>query len=84
MYKKKILFTLFIILSGFALVSSCKKDKSCENCLYGNKPPIANAGSDTSIFLPTDSMLLNGSKSIDSDDGIVKLQLGKNFRVRYF
>lgn len=75
--KNKLLFTVFIILTGFTLVCSCKKDKSCANCLYGNKPPIANAGTDTSILLPTDSMLLDGSKSIDSDDGIVSFKWEK-------
>ena len=36
----------------------------------GNKPPIAVAGSDQVITLPTDSALLDGSASSDPDGKI--------------
>ena len=36
-----------------------------------NLPPIANAGNDTTINLPINSLLLNGSKSYDPDGSIV-------------
>jgi hypothetical protein len=35
-----------------------------------NQPPVANAGSDQTIKLPSDSVLLNGTKSIDPDNNI--------------
>lgn len=42
-----------------------------------NKPPIANAGPDTSITLPADSVVLNGSTSSDSDGYIVRYAWSK-------
>lgn len=35
-----------------------------------NQPPVANAGTDQTIKLPTDSVLLNGAQSIDPDNSI--------------
>ena len=49
---------------------SCKKETSCENCKEGNKPPIAVAGSDRTIALPTDSISLDGTASKDPDGKI--------------
>lgn len=46
---------------------SCKKETSCEGCRENNKPPIAVAGPDQVITLPTDSILLNGASSNDAD-----------------
>lgn len=51
---------------------------TCENCGNNspggtgtiNKPPVANAGSDQTITLPTDSVLLDGSASSDPDGNI--------------
>jgi len=54
------------------IVSSCKKEVSCENGCDTNKPPIANAGSDQNISLPADSVVLNGSASRDPDGSIEK------------
>jgi hypothetical protein len=53
---------------------SCKKETSCEGCRDGNKPPIAVAGPDQVITLPTDSVLLDGSSSSDPD-GIISRYL---------
>ena len=39
-----------------------------------NQPPIANAGTDQTITLPTDSMFLNGNLSLDPDGTIVSYQ----------
>jgi len=49
---------------------ACKKETSCENCKEGNKQPIAIAGPDQVITLPTDSVLLDGSSSSDLE-GII-------------
>jgi len=52
----------------FLLTISCKKETSCEGCATkNNKPPIAVAGSDQVIILPTDSVLLDGRTSSDPD-----------------
>jgi Tol biopolymer transport system component len=49
---------------------SCKKELSCESCRVANKPPIAIAGPDQTITLPTDSISLDGSASNDPDGTI--------------
>src|SRR5207253_1032756 len=36
-----------------------------------NQPPVANAGKDTTITLPTNSVTLNGTGSVDPDGIIV-------------
>jgi hypothetical protein len=55
--------------------SSCKKELSCEGCLNTNqpstnRPPVANAGNDTTIMLPGNTVNLNGSLSFDPDSNI--------------
>src|SRR6186997_1403907 len=57
-----------VIVTG--IFYSCKKEKSCEGCIGNNKPPIAIAGPDQVITLPTDSVLLDGSASNDPDGTI--------------
>ncbi len=52
------------------LFFSCERELSCEGCLATNKPPTAIAGQDTSLTLPTDSLLLDGSASSDPDGSI--------------
>jgi WD40-like Beta Propeller Repeat/PKD domain len=60
----------YILLAGIVFYTSCKKEKSCESCREGNKSPIALAGPDQVITLPTDSISLDGSASNDVD-GII-------------
>lgn len=50
---------------------ACKKDRSCENCPTANKPPVARAGTDQVVKLPTDSTLLDGRASSDPDGKVV-------------
>ena len=58
---------------------ACKKERACENCLLNgllpglpaNKPPVARAGPDQVVKLPTDSTLLDGRASYDSDGRVV-------------
>ena len=68
----KKLFLSFLIPSIIAggICISCKKERSCEGCKENNKPPIAVAGPDQVITLPTDSILLDGSASNDPDGTI--------------
>jgi hypothetical protein len=60
----------FFFISVVAIFFSCKKEYSCEGCAEKNKPPIANAGRDTIIVLPVDSVKLDGSLSSDPDGTI--------------
>ena len=71
-----------ILLVTAIAVSSCKKEYSCENCGINspgntNRSPIANAGSDQVITLPTDSVSLDGSASSDPDGTISSFQWTK-------
>jgi hypothetical protein len=50
-------------IDWICIASLLQKRKSCENCINGNQPPIANAGPDQLITLSTDSVSLNGSSS---------------------
>jgi len=68
--KPNLKFTAFVILSWMVVFISCKKEKSCERCRETNKPPIAIAGLDQVITLPTDSVSLDGRTSSDPD-GII-------------
>ena len=68
-----LLLIFFVALTG--ILFSCKKTP-CENCGNNpatggvNKSPIAIAGPDQVITLPTDSVSLNGSSSSDPDGTI--------------
>src|SRR6187549_4260973 len=59
-----------IITIWIFLFISCKKEISCEGCACKNKPPIAKAGLDQVITLPTDSVLLDGNTTSDPDGKI--------------
>jgi hypothetical protein len=68
-------FTANVLLTGVLINLSCKKEYSCENCGVNslgnaNKLPIAIAGPDQTILLPTDSIMLDGSASSDPDGTI--------------
>src|SRR4030095_3723945 len=66
---KTIITHLLIVSLTILIIVSCKKEKSCEGCKE-NKPPIAIAGPDQVITLPTDSISLDGSASNDPDGTI--------------
>ena len=57
-------------LAGAFFYVSCKKEYSCKDCFEKNKPPIAVAGPDLGITLPTDSASLDGRSSSDPDGSI--------------
>jgi len=62
----------FCLLAVIAIIS-CKKEYSYEgsgNNVFGNQPPVANAGPDQTIILPANTVNLNGSNSIDPDNNI--------------
>jgi hypothetical protein len=68
--KKILSHSLLLFFAVFVIFLSCKKEKSCEGCVESNKPPIAVAGPDQIITLPTDSISLDGSASNDPDGTI--------------
>ncbi len=68
--KKIFLPSLILLITGTGIFFSCKKELSCEGCKENNKPPIAIAGPDQVITLPTDSVLLDGRSSSDPDGTI--------------
>lgn len=70
-------FAAFVLLAALFFHLSCKKEFSCENCGETNKLPIAYAGKDTTIVLPTDSVILDGGASSDPDGKIVSYKWTK-------
>ena len=70
--KAPIIFYQCIFFTVLMLIVSCKKEHSCEGCRENknNKPPIAVAGPDQVITLPTDSVLLDG-RSSSNPDGMI-------------
>ena len=60
---KKLTFITVSLLIAVAGLLSCKKEYSCEDCIGNNHPPLAVAGPDTVITLPTDSVLLMATSS---------------------
>jgi N-acetylneuraminic acid mutarotase len=58
-----------ILFAGIALFISCKREYSYERGPK-NQPPVADAGSDTLISLPENSVWLDGTASHDPDNNI--------------
>jgi hypothetical protein len=63
-----ILITCFLI-TVILLLNSCKKEYSCEGCIGNNHPPLAVAGPDTVITLPSIA-LFNSCKKDACEDCI--------------
>jgi len=68
--KRLLLFSSLLLTIGWFI--SCKKEYSCEGCLQNNLPPVAVAGPDQILTLPTDSILFDGSSSKDPDGKITE------------
>lgn len=67
----KVLHLLALCIAGFWIIS-CQKENSCESCIESNnRLPVPRAGVDQVIQYPVDSMVLNGSASIDPDGQII-------------
>ena len=67
---RKILVISSLLLIVCLNFIACKKEKLCAGCIDNNKPPVAVAGPDQVITLPTDSISLDGSASSDPDGAI--------------
>ena len=82
-------FGTFVFLSvSFIFIVSCKKEKQSSRLPVAvsdsiNKPPKANAGSDQTVFLPTDTAELNGTASVDPDGSIIQYRWTKLSGDRY-
>lgn len=73
LYKETVVIVSMVII--IITHSGCQKEFSCEGCLNANQPlpnhqPVANAGNDTTIMLPGNTINLNGSLSLDPDSNI--------------
>jgi len=64
------------LLTGIFLGISCLREK-----IYGpdleNKPPVANAGVDQILYLPTNGTMVDGSLSTDPENNIAKDEWAK-------
>jgi hypothetical protein len=81
---KEMKIKLLMALTVIVVFYSCKKEKSCEGSIgTNNKPPMAIAGPDQVITLPTDSISLDDSASNDPD-GTISVALDKKFRSCFF
>src|SRR5690242_10353593 len=69
--KRILRISAYILLIAVSVFISCQKKLSCYDC-DNNKPPVANAGPDQKIMLPASSVHLDGSKSADPDNHILK------------
>ena len=75
----KLVFKLItcLLITVILFLNSCKKEYSCERCIGNNQLPVAVAGLDIVVTVPTDSVLLDGSKSGDPDGKISAWQWTK-------
>jgi Tol biopolymer transport system component len=68
--QSKLLQGSTILLWVVFFLLSCKKDSSCEGCKPHNQEPVSNAGNDTTLVLPGNTINLDGSLSSDPDNNI--------------
>src|SRR5688500_4522524 len=62
-------YSAYSLLAAVYISISCQKELSGFDC-DNNQPPFADAGPDQKIMLPTASINLDGSKSVDPDNNI--------------
>jgi hypothetical protein len=73
----KTIIIAILFLTGCTIFISCKKDSPASAGIVtplppppANRPPVANVGIDQTITLPSNSVILNGSASVDPDNNI--------------
>jgi hypothetical protein len=74
-YEKK--YYSFTVSNHSKYCIAHSKEYSCENRKPVNQPPVANAGRDTTIKLPTDSIMLDGKASTDPGGTITSYKWAK-------
>ena len=70
--KSPLSLAAYLFLLCLLSLPFCKKENNCDDC-----PPIAKAGSDLTLVLPTDSVLLDGSASLARNGGALSYQWTK-------
>lgn len=80
MIKQLSVVVLLFLFVGLTILS-CRKEPARKN---DNMPPVASAGTDLLIILPTDSVILNGNQSRDADGTITIYQWSKIFGPSVF
>lgn len=70
--KQELRFAAYLCLFCLLSLPFCKKENVCADC-----PPEARAGVDQTIFLPMDSVLLDGSRSVARSGGPLSYQWTK-------
>ncbi len=75
MTNKKLIQVSFFIGLVVMVSLGCIKSYQCKTC--GNKSPIAEAGNDTTLRLPVNLILLDGSASYDPDGSVVSYRWSK-------
>jgi hypothetical protein len=70
--KRELRFAAHLFLLCLLCLPFCKKENDCDDCL-----PVAKAGADQVILLPTDSVLLDGSGSLARSGGTLRYQWNK-------
>ena len=63
---------ILIVIMIIVFLAGCRKNYRCRLCPDSRKPPVANAGRDTTITLPVNSVMLDGSASSDADGTIIE------------
>jgi hypothetical protein len=70
---KKIIFPLLAAFFSIIIFATCKKTEEAP----ADKPPVAKAGTDETIYPPTDNITLDGSASRDPDGKIIRYEWTK-------
>jgi PKD domain len=70
---KKIFFPLLSAVFAIIIFATCKKTEEAP----ADKPPVSKAGTDETIYVPTDSITLDGSASRDPDGNIIRYEWTK-------
>ncbi len=68
--KKTFLYFVLVAITGSIIFLSCKKSQLSQSSPATNKFPTARAGSDITVVLPANTVLLDGSSSSDTDGNI--------------
>jgi hypothetical protein len=74
---QSMLVMLTLLITGAVTFYSCRKEIPSRGTADGNKPPVAIAGQDQVITLPTNTITINGNGSTDPDNDITSYTWSK-------